>query len=293
MKLSRASHAIRVFACLLAALLLWEASASAAVVAYYRFEDTVGSQIGSTLADSSGNNHNISVTGADASDVYAAIAADNPSTIPQTGAANTSQLQIGSAKSTLSMTAASSVAFDSFFANNGTAEFTIEGWFNPADYAYGQAVTLLGRGNQFSTGWSIYYNSTGMGNTATFGFFLGGTSYDAISGSGSSSILFQNEMTYFSIIGQANGDITFTLGSLTGTILGSSYSGATDTASDLYLGAGNKTGTFYLDEVRLSDTALTENELLVSVPEPSTAALMSLAAIFVLMRARGLRRAAV
>ena len=259
-------------------------SGQAAVIAYYRAEGTNGSQIGSTITDSSGNGRDITVSGATASDKYLNKVANDPSPIPQTGATNTTMLNIDTKGTnpggTLSLTAASNVAWNHIFEKQA---FTIEGWISPSDYLFGSNIEVAGRGNVFGTGWQLLVFR--LSNTSVaFGFKTAGSFYNmTVTG------LTNGMMDYFSVIGQANGDVNLSYAGQTGTILSAAYAASTDTTSSLYFFQGEKTGNFQVDEVRFSDTALSSGQLLNVVPEPSTWALLafSLTTVTVLRRRRG------
>ena len=244
----------------------------ASVVAYYRMEGTSGIEIGGTITDSSGNGRDITVGSATVPDKYVNIVANDPSTIPQTGAANTTALNIDSkgatAGGTLSLTAASNSAWNHFFEKQA---FTIEGWISPSDYLFGQSIDIATRGNIYATGWQLQLDNVSS-TSETLSFRSAGVFVAALTVTG----LTNGTMDYFSVIGQANGDLDFSYAGQTATVLAAAYTAATDTTSPISFFQGQKIGNFQIDEVRFSDTALASSQLLNTAPEPAPIALFGL-----------------
>jgi len=231
-------------------------SGQADVIAYYRMEGDQGSQIGETLTDSSGNHRDITVAGATEDDKYVACVAEDPSPIPQTDATNDSALNIHSMSldsGGISLAAPSDPAWNNIFAKQ---EFTIEGWFSPGDYLYGQNINIANRGNSFANGWALIWERVSQ-NSGSLVIRSGGTSVKGLTITG-----LTGAMNYFSVVGHDTGDISFTCNGQTATIPATAYTAATDKTSTIKFFGGEKIGNFQIDEVRFSDTALTSSQLL-------------------------------
>ena len=266
---------------------------SAATVGYWRFEDSPG-----FLADSSGNSNTLSTVG---TPVQEAIpGSGNGSTfsnpIPLTGATNTDMAS-----------------------NNSSSNFTISGSFNLLDDFTIEAY--VNKDNQ-TTGTQYFvsqWRATAGGRAYAFG--VGGSSsagggaispnemFLLLSDNGNDTIIVSSGLTlnvdtdYFVAVSfdesdQATGvnfyaqDLTND-GPLMTAKLGHSIDSLSDgSASNFRIGAfGSGTGDSIsqlqgvIDEVRLSDTALSQNELLI-VPEPASLILLLAGAGLTFRRSR-------
>ncbi len=272
--------------------LMWPATAEATTVGWWRFEN------GAFQADSGPNNFDLTVPAGDNTPVQVTplpgsgngSAFQNP--IAKTGDSNTGLAQFTPSGATTP--AAFSAGSSSLFALG--ADYTFEFMFNrPAEtygYLFGQWTDGTGAGNVFGfavgQGGSDYIrvgrNANGVNLTDAGAFTTGTDYYVALvrDGTADTDLLYRQDLT--------NGgplqvfDVTAATASQD-KVIG-------DTSAKVIIGA-LRTGSSstdipfsgLIDELRISDTALAQSELLV-VPEPATLGLLGLAGVAMILRRR-------
>jgi hypothetical protein len=279
---------------LLLAGLLASATADATVVGYWQFED------GAFLDDSSGNGNTLTNVGGMAQVAIpgSGNGSDFPTTIPQTGASNGFIADFTATSGVSGFSDADNASYGSI-ATSGA--FTIEAFINsgsgggnPEDARYIAAQYDSGSSQR---SWGFQVNQfDGMT------LFLGdmGTFWD--SPDTANNILSLNRDYYVAVsFDIATDDAIFYWQDLTGggTLQSQTVSLAVNATSlgdptlDFTIGhSAESTKRWdaggFIDSVRLSNEALAESELLVSVPEPSTVALMlgAAAGLLVMLRRR-------
>lgn len=259
------------------ALVMANSTASASVIGYWRFED------GAFLSDSGGNGLTLSPSAS--APTQAAIpesgrTSDFYNPIPQTGASNGSTASFVPTNGNFFSREDSTVF-------NVSSGFTIEAMVN---------TTTVATGNRMiASQWN---------NNRSWGFLLsGGTLQLQLSPEGTSTVIVSSGVTLsanvdyylaasFDLSDQENGvkfyyqDLT-NGGSLQTVSVGHSLSTLRNSSAAFGIGAINiSTGgsAFWsgnIDEVRLSNTVLSQSDLL-AVPEPATMALAGLGAAFCL-----------
>jgi hypothetical protein len=257
-------------------------SASAAVMGYWRFEE------GAFLQDSSGNG--LSLTQIDTAPVNTAIPATGAGSsfspaIPSTGASNGHFAALdGGGNFSRSDSPALSVS----------TQLTAEFYFNVTTIS-GDAEMIVSqfRAIDGQRSWFVGVQS----NQIRFG-----SSADGINNINQNSAFptvsrVQTGIDYYGAVVYDAGTVTFYLKDLTnnGPLQTSVVTGfatsLNDTTSTLNIGSysasnANFRFTGALDEIRLSNTALSQSELLISVPEPSMAGLMMIGTMALLRRKR-------
>jgi len=239
---------------------LTSASASS-TVAYYRFEDTPG-----FLLDSSGNGNTLGNTGPAIQS--ALTGTDIPTTVPQTGTANAEALSFPSGSGTTQpQTTAAGLLFG--------GDFTIEAFVHPTVFGGQYASTIVSTHNDptFTAGFSMTIRHDGESGAAVhehFSFIAdgGGTVFHP---SGSTFVLETNKSYYTALVFDSGNSITFYLKNLTdsGPLLSETIATTQTMAAGDKFRIGSVNGDShhqfqgYIDEVRLSDSALPESELLV------------------------------
>jgi len=264
-------------------------SAQAAVIGYWRFESSPG-----LLADSGGNaldlsqGGNSTVTNPALAGTGATSAFLNP--IPQTEAVNGSVANFGGS------------ATDSYLARADSAEFavtsfTLEAMFNRTNSVLASnryiASQFLGTGNQ---------RSWGFGTLATTQQLFVLLSSDGIASSQfNSTLTITVGLDYYTAFAfdLASGNATFYLqdltnsGALQSETIATGLTGLKDSTGAFNIGTlgGSSTGKWVgsIDEVRLSNTALSSSELL-AVPEPGPVALVVIGGMWVMIFRRSRRQ---
>jgi hypothetical protein len=263
-----------------AAWLSW--SASAGTIGYWRFESNVG-------ADSSGAGRDLT---ADGVPVVEALPAFFPTKIPRTGAANTSCLRLDGASFLYR-------AHEPGF--TVTTQLTVEVFFNNSVFLANNArAPLVAKWNEFGTGsrsWLLAV--TGLTESGTtvqrlrFGISKNGTSTQGAATSllanvGGADWVLQTNRDYYAAMVYNAGTVTCYLADLSAArvVLQSQVittnvpTSIFDSPTDVRIGAfayPNET-TFYrfngrVDEVRVSDKALDESELLFFATSEATPAI--------------------
>lgn len=250
---------------------------------YWRFED------GAFLTDSSGNN--LSLTPIDTAPVVSSIpvsgvgSAFSPS-IPSTGASNGHFATLGGGGNfSRSDSPALSVS----------TQLTAEFYFNVSTIS-GDAEMIVSqfRAIDGQRSWFVGLQS----NQIRFG-----TSEDGINNINQNSTFavgsrVQTGIDYYGAVVYDGGTATFYLKDLTnnGPLQTSVVTGfaasLNDTTATLNIGSYSASNSSFrftgaLDEIRLSNTALTQSELLISVPEPSAMALAAAGVVVFARRRRG------
>lgn len=256
----------------------------AATVGYWRFENAAN-----FLEDSGPNNLDLTAGGSPAPYYFALPTTGDgscfPDEIPETGQANNGLAEFSSTGGVLSH--ADSPLFE-------FGDFTIEVLF----HRFSTAAHMNFIGQYSSTdnqrGWAF-----GVRASSNDQFYL----YHCESGSSSQYLATTLEANddddyYAAVSYSASGSVTFYLQNLTdgtplsATTYGHSYGPLFNSTVDLTIGnMGNGSYPFagVLDEIRLSNIALSESQLLVtpcSVPEPSMLALLFMATVSLLISRR-------
>jgi hypothetical protein len=260
--------------------------ADAAVIAYWRFEDSPG-----FLSDSSGNGRTLTNTGSVSQYALPGTGAgsDFPTIIPQTGASNADAAQFNASNL---LSAADSDAFTS-------TTLTVEAFLNGTNLGGAATRAIAGhfRGDINQRSWLLQV--TGTGNLS-FQFSTNGSAGGGLSEAVVSSLVLANNVDYYAavsvdLLDTSTDGITFYLQDLTngGSLLSE---GVVHTATVLH----NSTASFtigstdqpsaqfagIIDEVRVSNTKLDQSDLLISVPEPSTVVLAGMGALLLGFMAR-------
>jgi hypothetical protein len=260
-------------------------------VGYWRFEQ------GAWLTDSSGNNHTLTNRGTNGFVTQTALPESGPGSafpdpVPQNGLANSNATTFGGGGR---LTAADNAAFT-------TSAFTIEAFINATNLNLAYTPFIASQWNSTSSAndrsWGLAVTRTGTNPTSPGQLQMllspNGTNSQIIY-SGVNLVLTEGRDYYVAAtvsLGAAEADrrITFYLKDLTssGLLLSNTVGHSTtnlfdSTAAFSIGGQGASTGTgaslFHgvIDEVRFSNAVLAESDLLI-VPEPSTFALLGLAA---------------
>ncbi len=278
--------------------------ARAATVLYHRYDGDAGASDGVTataISDSSGAplNPSSSITG---TPTYSSNVFGTP--IPQTGASNALSLDLErSATDYYSVADAASLDFA------GGSAFTIEGWVRletlaNTDGTTRQMLALKKSGsnsdNALNYGFMVQRGTNGAGTSGittgsdanSLGLLLGnGTSW---SGYYSTLKITDTNWHYVSVrFDDTTNTATFNLDGASQTLSGTVTQSIAANSLDLTVGAHmNSSGVIdfsfdgRIDELRISNTFLADNELLNAVPEPSAAALLGLGLLGFLARRR-------
>lgn len=267
-------------------------TASAGTVAYYRFE------AGGFLADSSGNANTLTNLESTAQVALPATgnASDFPSIIPQTGATNGSVADFTGTSGVSGFSASDSASFGTI-ATNG--KVSVEAFINsgtpgasPEDARYiaGQYKSSTGERS-----WALQVNGSN-GLTALLGD--GGTFWE--SPDTDDNVIEDNKDYYVGFtFDVATDDAIFYWQNLTdgGELQSQTIALSVDATSlgnvGLDVGIGNNVAGStkrwtanggFIDEVRISNEVLSETELLVSVPEPGSLALLGVGGLMMIRR---------
>jgi hypothetical protein len=248
--------------------------ADAAVIAYWRFEDSPG-----FLSDSSGNGRTLTNTGSVSQYALPGTGAgsDFPTIIPQTGASNADAAQFNASNL---LSAADSDAFTS-------TTLTVEAFLNGTNLGGAATRAIAGhfRGDINQRSWLLQV--TGTGNLSfqfsTNGSAGGGLSEAVVSSFSVDLLDTSTDGITFYLQDLTNGGSLLSEGVVhTATVLHNSTAsftiGSTDQPSAQFAGI--------IDEVRVSNTKLDQSDLLISVPEPSTVVLAGMGALLLGFMAR-------
>ncbi len=264
------------------ALALSFAQTNAATVGHWQFEGASTSTAGANndwLDDYSGNGHDLTVGGGDTAQASIPLSgngSDFPNPVPQTAASNSKMVT----NSTGYLTAADNAVWTD-------PTFTVETLFNISSDSSTNDGFLISHfaasGNQRS--WAIYLETTG--NEIKFLFSANGSSSELVN----SGFTYSLNTDYYLGISVDAADtsaagLTFFLQDLTNagslqtasvTHTTTSFKNASTSLSFWAQGSGSSTGFIQgvMDEARFSDTRLSQSELLISVPEPGTYALLT------------------
>ncbi len=276
----------------LAGLTLFLSTAQAATIGYWRFESD------NWLADSSGNDRTLSTastsspTLADQTPVYTAIpgagdGSDFPSVVPQNGLSNTGMaytqpntaLRPGYFYTDSTGVELDSFTYESYFTKTGNATHMYLGsqWGAGSDRAWSIRITgasiIVALSEDGTT--TDYTQDTGFDVTNNTDYYIA-VSFDGSNKTDGLSIYLQ-DLTNETAMQTASFD--HTIDSL-------NYSGI-----DIHVGGYNTdiARAFYgnLDEVKLSDTVLSQSELLIAIPEASTLSLFAFAGLALVFGLRG------
>jgi len=261
--------------CVAMVLLFGVMVAQAETVAYWRFEDSPG-----FLEDSGPNNMDLTiVNGGGGGPTQYTLPATGPGSffpdpIPQTGESNAKATQIFDAEDGFTGSDHSALTF--------TSGFTVEAFFN-MDGAFHRPVLNQGF-TSGSTDRSWQFEIRGKNYPSVLRLALSSTGSDHESVY--STLTYSDDKDHYAAasVDLTEKEVTFYLQNLTdgGELQKETISftfSLHDSSADFFIGAYKGSSPvdndFYLDEVRLSNTALTEGQLLVNVPEPSALALLA------------------
>lgn len=239
-------------------------SASAATVAYYRFEDNLTNSANPGTGDltATGSVTTTSLAGSGAtSDFF------NP--VPQTGASNTQTA------SGFSGSENNGFSTGDFFDLSGNDAFTIEALFNASSTSNIQ--TIAAQWLTVSGGRSFYFNVRDGGQLALYASGDGNNAETYISNT--SGLQATAGKDYYAAAAFSTSGVSLYLQNLTdgGPLSSQSFNvnltNVRNSGGDFTVGGFNNNFNYAfsgsIDEVRLSDTKLSESELL-TVPEPSS-----------------------
>lgn len=286
---------------------------SAATIGYWNFEEgTAGSspsgpavngQWSGTFVDSSGNGYHASPFFTNNPDLK--YSSNVPgSVVPQTGAANIVSLQNESSPFFSVSTT------DNGNAGNPTAglsgwtptTWTIEAAFNLADLSGNKTIVGRdGRGVNDEQAAPLYFGTRGT-NVAVDFQDSAGNRWSVVSGSGGAQTYTLSTANWYSLAATSDGNTlslyvkNLTAGDTDFTLIGTSTITSGDAslavgtgdagdwdAGDFSFGRGLFNGNHvdripagsYIDDIRFSDTALSPNQFLYTIPEPSAAGLLA------------------
>lgn len=246
----------------------------AETVAYWRFEDAPG-----FLKDSGPNNIDLTAVGA-IQNILPSTGAGSAflDPIPQTGDSNDKAAFLDTSFNWFEGADNSAFSF--------TSGFTIEAFVN-RDYAYSSQLAIFKQYDYANNDRNIWFELSKGGGGYNYIMSLrlssDGVGYEKIT----SSLAVSNDIDYFTAVAcdLENNLVTFYLQDLTNDgelqfeTLSCTTSSLHNPSSDFQVGWGGSvdyTVGITLDEVRLSNTALSSNELLVAeIPEPGTFALLA------------------
>lgn len=267
---------------------------SAATIGYWRFES------GNVTGDSGPNGLNLSAyTGGTAvTPISYSLPASGagshfPTTIAQTGAANASAIQ-GPGTNNIFGSAGYYKAADASAFSIATA-MSVEAFINPTTIGAAQVIAAQGA-NGTGGAWAFGLNSAGslffqfMNSSGTWG------QAGIFSNNNTGGITLTAGKDYYvgytlTLSDTGTTGATFYIKNLTDggalQIVNSVHTGTTmfDSTLSVNIGAANDSAlgfTGVIDELRLSNSRLSQSELLISVPEPTSYALMVLG-VFVLL----------
>jgi hypothetical protein len=262
----------------------------AAVVGYWRFEDSPG-----FLSDSGPDGRTLTNVGSVVQYTLTGSGAgsDFPTIIPQTGASNTEAAQFSG---TNLLTASDSPAFTS-------TTFSVEAFINGTNIGGGTRVIAGHWEGTINQERSWTFQTTGTGNLSLQISPLG-TGGGGLSELVASTFVLNNNTDYYvaatiDLVDTSVSGITFYFQDLTagGSLLsegvGHTLTSVFDTPVPFTIGSTATPSAQLagiIDEVRVSNTKLSQSQLLISVPEPSAVALASLGAIFLGYAAHRRRR---
>ncbi|MGD9612462.1 MAG: LamG domain-containing protein [Kiritimatiellia bacterium] len=263
---------------LVAGILLAHGPAFGDVLGYWRFEE--GS--GATAADQTGRYPGDLI----GFDNYAPGGGDSgfegwstnvsAATVPQSGVANTGSIRMQGGGEYVDLSNGQDM--------NLGLNFTIEFLMSPDNPGSGSPIF------GFAPFAGLYFNIflDGPENTLSYGAQFMGTSVF-----GPATDIALGTWQHVALVKQP-GEYTVYLngsplasGSLPPSLDGPYFFPGTDNTGDRTIGGDSGTFSGYLDEFRISDTALTPNQFLCAIPEPSTLGLLLLGAVGLAWRKRG------
>jgi hypothetical protein len=251
-------------------------TASADTMVYYRMGDDT-----SLTTDSSGNGNTLTSTATqvEISDSGDGSAFSDP--ISLTGDSN---------DYTASFSGGQSMSVADPFGEDGLSDFTVEAYINLASYSTSTQYVV---GQWSTTSWGRSW-AIGVADSDGTGDAEAGELYILLGDGVSGAIIIPLGLTvdldtdyYFALTFDSTtdtDDITFYYQDLTNdsslvvTTISSTITSVNNTSADLTVGSYNGTNSEWsglIDEVRISDTILSTSELLISVPEPSSFALLT------------------
>lgn len=263
----------------------------AGTIGYYRFES------GSELMDSSGNGRNLTIAGINAAPVsytlptratvtttqspYPVAGSYFPTVSPLTGTANNYAVQGGGANQTFQK-------YYSLASTSITSGLTVETCLNLANNDSTTKIIANQGANQTNGSWAFLVTSDVSGQGERQLLFQYATTAGAWGSNGLDSVKPGIQLTvgidYYIAVSfdLALTNVTFYVQNLTegGPLQvitkARQFSGYYDSTAPMTIGADGTGGNGWhgtLDEVRISDSALSQSQLLISVPEPATASL--------------------
>ncbi|MEX1087837.1 MAG: LamG domain-containing protein [Phycisphaeraceae bacterium] len=269
------THAMGTLSFLLVVVAVSSIQVSAATIGYWRFEDSPG-----FTADSSGNGFTLATNGTAPTQITKPAAFPTP--VPGNGLPNAESASFGGAGH---FTAADNALF------SVGSQFTIEAFISSSDYSTTAAQILAAQYAASSNNRAWHFSLT-TGGVLRLGLSSGGTGATEVT-TLSPYTLDDGDDYYVAAVfdgtlAEAN-RITFYIKNLTdnGPILSQAASSAISSvfdsitsftiggAVDMSAGGGNRNDRFTgaMDEVRWSNSALTQSQLLI-IPEPASLALL-------------------
>lgn len=278
----------------------------AGTIGYYRFES------GSVTTDSSGNGRNLTIAGINAAPVsytlptratvtttqspYPVAGSYFPTASPLTGTANNYAVQGGGANQTFQK-------YYSLASTSITSGLTVETYLNLANNDSTTKIIANQGANQTNGSWAFLVTSDVSGQGERQLLFQYATAAGAWGSNGLDSVKLGVPLTvgvdYYVAVSfdLAATSVTFYMQNLTEggplqvVTQARHATGYYDSTAPMTIGADGTGGNGWhgtLDEVRISDSALSQSQLLISVPEPASVgmALMGLGLILGASRRR-------
>ena len=243
------------------AIILWQLPVDASTIAYYRFEEGGANATASTIVDSAGNTNGT----ASGSVTYRTDTPGN--VVPLTGVQNTRSLQFSGGN----------VAFGSpFVLHNAYGDATLEFWIKYNSSQGHRSIFWTRSGDSDNNRFNITVNSNNY-----LGFDYREPNGNINGHVMGSNILMPNDTWSHVAVTRSGNTYRFYLnGVLKKSFVDTNPNLPTSTTWEI---SGRSTNLFmgYLDEIRLSDTALTPDQFLYTkpVPEPASLAMLALGMI--------------